>query len=889
MIMDRTGSVSTLNPKNANRQFFQWAVKWFYANATDNTSTKPDIPSIICLFQAIGFKLREFEKGDQLIPTSDPLKKENVRITLECGSSKMIAVLETDDVTCHCPDVNEAKDGSFWSVSGTAPMSSSMNNISRVEETGSNLLPDVPKDTVAVVRDVTRKLLKMINKECDHNQNTDSNTNFPEACANNTITKSSEIHHGLVRSYTDLYDSNYKSRTNARVTSNLVSARFDSTRSLIKDSAAYLSKKPKLNRQGTYELDENENDEPRPSPPKIASSPVLHQLLCTSLGQLSLQSDEELVGLADYVVKAHQILDKAVNYILKKLPPSNCSQSSIPEENEFVKPAPPPLMSSSFCVSNSPRSSAGSNSLVNRSVSSGSRSIASVQKPLARRSVAGVTNNTTSGLPPMRDRASSLSSAQRPINQQQASPKKGARSLTVPSRKRSTTSGSGASVTVQRTTPTTSRLPASKLGLVKNASSSLSAALTSKSQGNTSITAPRANLSFIKAPSTASRHSSGGTCSSANTSISKFGYSAAKKLASKEQELQEYVNQITEMKATHAPSAAALRSTLLDPAVNILIQKLRQELVTTKAKLEDTQNELSAWKFTPDSNTGKRLMAKCRLLYQENEELGRMISSGRIAKLEGELALQKSYSEEVKKSQSELDEFLQDLDEDVEGMQSTIYFLQQELRKARESVTLLQQENASLKSTTGENNLTNGLSPHTPPIKKEEPEESEPAEVKLPKTEDSDRYKGARTPPLPPESSPPSERASVDKLERIENKTHQTEHNDESSSDSAALIIKVENELLSEREEEDESRTSKRTLRTKSNNRSSGKTNGEEVITRTTRGRDRTKRDKSVPDSDDERIHKKKRRGSLLSLEYNEGEEEGLVLTNGEMLQSDPE
>lgn len=57
---------------------------------------------------------------------------------------------------------------------------------------------------------------------------------------------------------------------------------------------------------------------------------------------------------------------------------------------------------------------------------------------------------------------------------------------------------------------------------------------------------------------------------------------------------------MTEIKATHAPSAAALRSTLLDPAVNILIQKLRQELITTKAKLEDTQNELSAWKFTPD-------------------------------------------------------------------------------------------------------------------------------------------------------------------------------------------------------------------------------------------------------------------------------------------------
>lgn len=52
------------------------------------------------------------------------------------------------------------------------------------------------------------------------------------------------------------------------------------------------------------------------------------------------------------------------------------------------------------------------------------------------------------------------------------------------------------------------------------------------------------------------------------------------------------------------------------------------------------------------SNTGKRLMAKCRLLYQENEELGKVISSGRIAKLEGELALQKSFSDEIKKSQS---------------------------------------------------------------------------------------------------------------------------------------------------------------------------------------------------------------------------------------------
>ncbi|XP_075231552.1 pre-mRNA-splicing regulator female-lethal(2)D isoform X2 [Lycorma delicatula] len=178
-----------------------------------------------------------------------------------------------------------------------------------------------------------------------------------------------------------------------------------------------------------------------------------------------------------------------------------------------------------------------------------------------------------------------------------------------------------------------------------------------------------------------------------------------RRLAAKEQEIQEYAGQLSELKAGQAPGAVALRQALLDPAVNLLLQRLRQELHSTRTRLEETQNELSAWKFTPDSNTGKRLMAKCRLLYQENEELGKMISSGRLAKLEGDLALQKSFSEEVKKSQSELDEFLQDLDEDVEGMQSTIYYLQQELRKSKETAVNLEQELNNLRTSGSESNV----------------------------------------------------------------------------------------------------------------------------------------------------------------------------------------
>lgn len=248
-------------------------------------------------------------------------------------------------------------------------------------------------------------------------------------------------------------------------------------------------------------------------------------------------------------------------------------------------------------------------------------------------------------------------------------------------------------------------------------------------------------------------------------------------------------------------------------------------------------------------------------------------------------------------------------------MQSTIYFLQQELRKARESVTLLQQENLALKSLPNENNLSNGLSPHTPPIiKKEEEQDELENEVIMSKSLaiEPEEYKevdedGACTPPLKNQVAIPA-----------------TQENDESSSDSAALIIKVENEELTDREnEEDESKSGRTLRRTKgakccssgSSSSAGDKTNGDDsTSSRTTnalrlrdrgdcrtvdsRGdRERTKRDKSAHSSDEEQHHqirdcgrlKKKRRESILSIDYNDADDDAIVLTNGETLQSDPE
>jgi hypothetical protein len=162
------------------------------------------------------------------------------------------------------------------------------------------------------------------------------------------------------------------------------------------------------------------------------------------------------------------------------------------------------------------------------------------------------------------------------------------------------------------------------------------------------------------------------------------------RLSVKEQELQEMSNQVAELKTAQVPSTSQLRSTLVDPGVNAVLQQLRKELEESRKKQQETQEELNAWKFTPDSATGKRLMSKCRQLLQENEELGKMISGGRLAKLEGELSMQRVLCDEMKKNQLEMDEFVQELDEDVEGMQSTVYFLQQQLKEAKEKIKELE-------------------------------------------------------------------------------------------------------------------------------------------------------------------------------------------------------
>ncbi|XP_025420474.1 pre-mRNA-splicing regulator WTAP-like isoform X2 [Sipha flava] len=145
------------------------------------------------------------------------------------------------------------------------------------------------------------------------------------------------------------------------------------------------------------------------------------------------------------------------------------------------------------------------------------------------------------------------------------------------------------------------------------------------------------------------------------------------KLAAKKKESKKYAAQILAIRdSIKSNSELSLKNSLQDPSTNILIKKLREELIIAKTKLEETQKELNASNFTPNSNIGKSLVTRCHKLHEENVELNKEITSGHIAKIECELALQKNLNKDFKESQ-------RDLDTSADVTQNTILNLQTSL------------------------------------------------------------------------------------------------------------------------------------------------------------------------------------------------------------------
>ncbi|ORX96665.1 hypothetical protein K493DRAFT_407164 [Basidiobolus meristosporus CBS 931.73] len=148
------------------------------------------------------------------------------------------------------------------------------------------------------------------------------------------------------------------------------------------------------------------------------------------------------------------------------------------------------------------------------------------------------------------------------------------------------------------------------------------------------------------------------------------------KVAKKEEEIQLLLGEVKTLAENLNPETHDMRRKLLDPAINALFVLMKKELGKKEAKIKQLTEELEAVNFTPSSLTGKRLLAKCRSLQHENEELGKRLCQGRVAQYELEIAMQKKLIDELKGNIKESDQLIVNLDEEVETLQSRVFNLQ---------------------------------------------------------------------------------------------------------------------------------------------------------------------------------------------------------------------
>ncbi|KAJ4458838.1 putative pre-mRNA-splicing regulator WTAP [Paratrimastix pyriformis] len=120
---------------------------------------------------------------------------------------------------------------------------------------------------------------------------------------------------------------------------------------------------------------------------------------------------------------------------------------------------------------------------------------------------------------------------------------------------------------------------------------------------------------------------------------------------------------------------------LLDPAVNKEFIRLQQELASVRLQLKKAQEELDAVRFIPSSAWGKRLVAKLKILQDENEEFGRVLSEGTTHWLEAELSREKQTADALRQSFHESQESVTQLNEEIDGMQDLIHHLKQQLHR----------------------------------------------------------------------------------------------------------------------------------------------------------------------------------------------------------------
>ncbi|XP_038982944.1 FKBP12-interacting protein of 37 kDa isoform X1 [Phoenix dactylifera] len=171
--------------------------------------------------------------------------------------------------------------------------------------------------------------------------------------------------------------------------------------------------------------------------------------------------------------------------------------------------------------------------------------------------------------------------------------------------------------------------------------------------------------------------------------------------AKREQEIADLKSAVRDLKTQLRPPSMQTRRLLLDPAIHEEFTRLKNLVEEKEKKIKELQDNVAAVNFTTSSKLGQMLVAKCRTLQVENEEIGAMASEGKIHELGMKIAVLKSQNAELRNQFDALYKHMEGLTNDVERSNEMVYILQEKL-EAKDCELKKLKEMLSQKETTQE-------------------------------------------------------------------------------------------------------------------------------------------------------------------------------------------
>ncbi|VDD76644.1 unnamed protein product [Mesocestoides corti] len=136
-------------------------------------------------------------------------------------------------------------------------------------------------------------------------------------------------------------------------------------------------------------------------------------------------------------------------------------------------------------------------------------------------------------------------------------------------------------------------------------------------------------------------------------------------------------------------SESSLSHVRVDPSIDLILSRFLKSLKSSEAQISTNQAELQRLKFTEDSQNGKRLMSRLRVLEAENEELTKQKESGRPAKVSMLINLRQGFINRMKANHAYVEKLIDEAESEVEVFTSTLLMLQQQLSIAHTTIEVL--------------------------------------------------------------------------------------------------------------------------------------------------------------------------------------------------------